>query len=219
MRRFRDRTHAGQLLAEALAPYADRKDLVVLGLPRGGIPVAFEVAKALDAPLDVFVVRKLGVPGHEELAMGAIGPEGRRVINHDVVDSMGIPDSAIDAVARKEEQELHRREEAYRDGRPAAEVQGKVAILIDDGLATGASMRAAIRALRAMEPSRIVVAVPTGSPDACASLEQEADEVICLLQPEAFMAVGAWYQDFTQTTDEEVRSLLARAPAPVTEGN
>lgn len=208
---FRDRTEAGQVLADKLASYANRPDVLVLALPRGGVPVAFEVARALHAPLDVFLVRKLGLPGQEELAMGAIATGGTRVLNEEVVDKLNIPDEVIDAVAIEEEQELHRRELDYRDGRPAPDVRGRIILLVDDGLATGSTMRAAVAALRQQEPKRIVVAVPVGAFQTCAELREEADEVVCALTPEAFYAVGMWYEDFTQTSDEEVRDLLARA--------
>jgi len=212
--RFRDRTDAGRRLAEKLAAYADRPDIVVLGLPRGGVPVAFEVARALAAPLDVFVVRKLGAPGHEELAMGAVATGGVRVLNDEVVHGLGIPEDRIDAVAARELQELARREHAYRDGRAPPDVTGKTVILVDDGLATGATMRAAVRALKQKGPQRIVVAVPAASPDTCAGLNAEADEVVCVITPEPFVAVGYWYDDFAQTTDAKVRDLLLLARQP-----
>jgi predicted phosphoribosyltransferase len=181
------------------------------------VPVAFEVARALRAPLDVFLVRKLGVPGHEELAMGALASGGVRVLNADVVGALGIPEGVVEAVAAREGQELERRERAYRGERPGPDVRGRTVILIDDGLATGSTMRAAVAALRQQGPARIVVAVPVGAADTCAELRAEADEAICAWAPEPFHAVGLWYQDFSQTTDEEVRDLLARAagePAP-----
>src|SRR3984893_10044550 len=207
---FRDRREAGRLLAAKLANYANRPDAIVLALPRGGVPVAYEVASALDAPLDVFVVRKLGVPGYEELAMGTVATGGVRVLNDQLVNRLGIPDSMIDAVASREEQELARRERLYRDGRPPPNVRGRTVILVDDGLATGATMHAAISALRQQEPARIVVAVPTASPETCEAMRAEVDDVVCAITPEPFHAVGLWYQDFSQTTDEEVRDLLAR---------
>jgi erythromycin esterase-like protein/predicted phosphoribosyltransferase len=206
---FRDRREAGRQLAAKLATYAGRSDVVVLGLPRGGVPVAAEVARALGAPMDVFIVRKLGVPGYEELAMGAVASGGVRVLNQTVVNGLGIPDYVIDAVGAQEQQELGRRERVYRGGRPAPDVRGKTVILVDDGLATGATMLAAIRALKQMQPARIVVAVPTASADTCEQLKTEADEVVCAMTPEPFRAVGHWYEDFSQTTDEEVRALLA----------
>jgi putative phosphoribosyl transferase len=210
-RRFRDRTEAGRQLAERLTAYADRPDVLVLALPRGGVPVAYEVARALRAPLDVFLVRKLGVPGYEELAMGAVATGGVRVLNDQIVAGLRIPDHVIEAVAEAEQQELARRERVYRGDRPPPDVRHRTVILVDDGLATGATMQAAIKALRALPPARIVVAVPTGSPETCEQLKAQADDVICAITPEPFHAVGLWYEDFTQTTDEEVRDLLARA--------
>ena len=209
---FRDRHDAGQLLATKLARYANRADVVVLALPRGGVPVASEVANALRVPLDVYLVRKLGVPGYEELAMGAIATGGVRVLNEQIVNALGIPEDVIDAVASWEQQELERRERIYRGDRPPPDVQSKTVILIDDGLATGATMQAAVRALRQQEPARIVVAVPTAAPETCEQFKAEADEVICAITPEPFYAVGLWYEDFSQTTDEDVRELLAQAP-------
>jgi len=206
---FRDRRDAGRLLADKLAAYANRPDVIVLALPRGGVPVAYEVARRLVAPLDVFVVRKLGVPGYEELAMGAVATGGVRVLNDQLVESLGIPDQMIDAVLSREQQELARRERLYRGGRPPPDVGGRTAILVDDGLATGATMFAAIEALRKQNPARIVVAVPTASPDTCEEMKRKADEVICAITPEPFHAVGRWYRDFSQTTDEEVADLLA----------
>jgi predicted phosphoribosyltransferase len=208
---FRDRIHAGRLLAEKLAKHAHRPDVLVLGLPRGGVPVAFAVAEALDAPLEVFVVRKLGLPGQEELAIGAIATGGVRVLNEDLVEALGMPPEEIDAIAAEEQRELERRERLYRDDRPPPDVRGRTVILVDDGLATGSSMRAAVAALRQQKPARIVVAVPVGAPDTCAELRAEADEVLCARAPEPFHAVGLWYDDFSQTTDAEVHDLLARA--------
>jgi predicted phosphoribosyltransferase len=208
---FRDRTEAGRRLAMGLGAYADRPDVLVLALPRGGVPVASEVARALHAPLDVFLVRKLGVPGHAELAMGAIATAGVRVINEEVVRALHIPQEAIDAVAAEEQQELERREQLYRDDRPVPVVRGRTVILVDDGLATGSSMRAAIAALRYLRPARIVVAVPVAAPDICAELQSEVDDVVCVQTPEPFHGVGLWYDDFSQTTDEEVHALLERA--------
>jgi len=210
-RPFRDRREAGRLLATKLAAYAHRPDVIVLALPRGGVPVAYEVARALGAPLDVFLVRKLGVPGYEELAMGAVATGGVRVLNDQIVAGLRIPGHVIEAVAEAEQQELARRERVYRGDRPPPDVRHRTVILVDDGLATGATMQAAIKALRALPPARIVVAVPTGSPETCEQLKAQADEVICAITPEPFHAVGLWYEDFTQTTDEEVRDLLARA--------
>jgi predicted phosphoribosyltransferase len=215
---FRDRTEAGQFLAGKLADYANRPDVLVLALPRGGVPVAYEVAQALHAPLDVFLVRKLGVPGHEELAMGAVASGGARVLNEDVVQALRIPEEVIAKVAAAEGQELKRRERAYRGDRPAPDVRGRTILLVDDGLATGSSMRAALAALRQQRPARLVVAVPIGAADTCAELRAESDETVCARTPEPFYAVGLWYDDFSQTTDEEVRDLLQRAaesPAPV----
>jgi predicted phosphoribosyltransferase len=209
--RFRDRSEAGRRLADKLTAYANRPDVLVLALPRGGVPVAYEIARALGAPLDVFLVRKLGVPGYEELAMGAVATGGVRVLNAEVVDGLRIPDHVIEAVAAGEQQELARRERLYRGDRPAPEVRGRTVIVVDDGLATGATMLAAIRALRAQKPARIVVAVPTGAPETCQQLKAEADDVICAITPEPFHAVGLWYENFSQTTDDEVRDLLARA--------
>ena len=208
---FRDRTDAGRRLAARMTEYAGRSDVLVLALPRGGVPVAFEVARALRAPLDVFLVRKLGVPGQEELAMGAIASGGVRVVNEDVVRHLGIPPEVIDAVAAREQGELERRERAYRDERPAPDVRGRTVILVDDGLATGSTMRAAALALRQQGPARVVVAVPVASREACEEFRGEVDDIVCAATPEPFMGVGRWYEDFSQTTDEEVRELLAHA--------
>ena len=213
---FRDRREAGRLLAEKLAAYANRPDVLVLALPRGGVPVAYEVARGLGAPLDVFVVRKLGVPGYEELAMGAIASGGVRVLNDQLVERLGIGEQAIEAIAARERQELERRERLYRGDRPPPDVRGRTVILVDDGLATGATMHAAIEALRQQNPARIVVAVPTASPEACEEMKEKADDVICAITPEPFHAVGRWYQDFSQTADEEVGILLARQGTPQT---
>jgi predicted phosphoribosyltransferase len=212
---FRNRKQAGQLLAEKLRKYTDRQDVIVLALPRGGVPVGFEVAQALHAAMDIFVVRKLGVPGQEELAMGAIAGGGVRVINYDVVNALMISEETIEIATSMQRAELERREQIYRGDRPQPEVRGKVAILVDDGLATGASMRAAVRALRKLDPARIVVAVPTGAPSTCREFDALADETICLTTPEPFYGVGAWYDDFSQTTDEEVRELLEMAEEKV----
>lgn len=208
---FLDRFDAGRRLAESLTAYRGRDDVVVLALPRGGVPVGFEVARALRAPLDVFTVRKLGLPGQEELAMGAIASGGVRVLNDELVRVLRIPDDVIDAAAAEEGRELERREHVYRDGRPAPPVAGRQAILVDDGLATGSSMRAAVMALRMRQPDRIIVAVPVGARETCDVLRQEADQVVCLASPEPFRAVGVWYEDFSQTTDEEVVGLLRSA--------
>jgi putative phosphoribosyl transferase len=208
---FQDRTEAGHLLASALRQYAHRDDVIVLALPRGGVPVGFEVARELAAPLDVFIVRKLGVPGQEELAIGAIASGGKRVLNSDIVDALAIPPETIDAITRREAVELERREREFRGDRPPLDIRGKTVILVDDGLATGSSMRAAISALRAKEPARIVVAVPVAAATTGNSLTPEVDEMICLYAPEEFYAVGEWYRDFRQIPDEEVRELLQRA--------
>jgi predicted phosphoribosyltransferase len=208
---FRDRREAGRLLATKLAAYANRPDVIVLALPRGGVPVAYEVARGLGAPLDIFLVRKLGVPGYQELAMGAIATGGVRVLNDQLVGGLRIPDYIVDEVAASEQQELARRERLYRGDRPTPDVRGRTVILVDDGLATGATMLAAVKALRQQQPARIVVAVPTASPETCEQLRAEVDEVICAITPEPFHAVGLWYEDFSQTTDEEVRDLLARS--------
>ncbi|XYI02659.1 phosphoribosyltransferase [Sorangium sp. So ce1128] len=207
---FHDRRDAGRHLAAKLAPYANQQ-LVVLALPRGGVPVGYEVARALGAPLDVYVVRKLGVPGHEELAMGAVASGGVRVLNEDVVSQLGLSGAAIDAVTATELREVERRERAYRDGRPAPTVRQQTVILVDDGLATGATMRVAVSALRQLSPARILVAVPVAAPETCDELRDEVDEIVCAATPEPFYAVGLWYDNFDQTTDEEVRELLARA--------
>jgi predicted phosphoribosyltransferase len=214
MRRpFRDRAEAGRVLAGKLADYAGRDDVIVLALPRGGVPVAFEVATALGAPLDVFLVRKLGAPGHEELAMGAIASGDVVVMNDEVVQAMHVQaDEIRDAIA-SERRELARRESAYRDDRPPVDVVGRTVILIDDGLATGSTMRAAVTALRRQDPARIVVAVPIGASSTCAELQALADDCICAITPEPFRAVGIWYEDFAQTEDDEVGELLARAEA------
>ena len=208
---FRDRRAAGRVLAQHLAHYAGRPDVIVLALPRGGVPVGYEVARALRAPLDVFLVRKLGFPGHEELAMGAVATGGVRVLNEALVSTLQVPPPVIDAVARKEEAELARREHLYRGNRPPPPVRGKTVIVVDDGLATGSTMLAAIQALRKQQPARIVVAVPVAAPDTCEQLRFVADEVVCALTPQPFQAVGLWYQDFTQTSDDEVSQLLGHA--------
>jgi predicted phosphoribosyltransferase len=207
--RFADRREAGAELANRLQAYAGRDDVVVLALPRGGVPVAAQVAAALRAPLDVFVVRKLGLPGHVELAMGAIASGGVRVLNEDVIESCRPSPAAVEEVTLREQAELERRERAYRDHRPPVPVEGKTAILVDDGLATGSSMQAAVLAVRRLNPSRVVVAVPVGPSQACEMLEGVADEVVCARMPEPFSAVGLWYEDFSQTSDVEVRELLA----------
>jgi putative phosphoribosyl transferase len=208
---FKNRADAGRKLAARLTHYADRADVLVLALPRGGVPVAYEVAKKLKAPLDVFLVRKLGVPGYEELAMGAIASGGVRVINEELVNYLGIPDEAIDTIAAVEQRELERRALAYRDNRPQPEIKNHIVILIDDGLATGSTMRAAAASLRLQKPRRIVVAVPVSSPETCDEFRSEVDEIICAVTPQHFQGVGLWYEDFSQTSDEEVRDLLKRA--------
>ena len=208
---FRDRREAGRVLAESLHKYGGREDVIVLGLPRGGLPVAYEVARALDAPLDVFIVRKLGVPGFEELAMGAIASGGARVLNESVLAQLDDSDEALALVTETETRELERREAEYRDGRPAPELRGKMVILVDDGLATGATMRAAVKALRERGVARCVVAVPVAALETCAEFRGEVDDVICAATPPDFRAVGQFYEDFSQTTDDEVRELLARA--------
>jgi putative phosphoribosyl transferase len=208
---FRDRTEAGQLLGRALLQYAHRDDVIVLGLPRGGVPVAFEVAKALKAPLEIFVVRKLGVPGHRELAMGAIATGGVCVLNQEVIAELGIADHTIDEVAAEERIELARRETAYRGHDIPPDLRNKVAILVDDGIATGSTMRAAVRAVRLQKAARIVVAVPTSARPSYDGVKREADEVISLMRPLDFSSVGEWYEDFSQTTDQDVTRLLAEA--------
>jgi putative phosphoribosyl transferase len=209
-RQFSDRAEAGAELATHLLRYRGRRNVVVLGLPRGGVPVAAKVADALDAPLDVFVVRKLGMPGHPEFAIGAIASGGVRVLSEDVLHWYQIPDSAVEAVTRAELVELDRRERAYREGRPPLDLRGAVAILVDDGLATGSTMQAAVQSARARQSAEVVVAVPVASPEACEQLRGTANDVICARTPEPFSAVGLWYRDFSQTTDEEVRDLLGR---------
>jgi putative phosphoribosyl transferase len=206
---FEDRQEGGRALAEVLADRADLANAVILGLPRGGIPVAAEVAHLVRAPLDVFLVRKLGVPGHEELAMGAIASGGVRVLNEAIVRELAIPAPEIDRVAAEELEELDRREQLYRDGRKPVPIDGRHAVVVDDGLATGATMRVAVIALRRLGPSRITVAVPVGAPESCSELSEVADEVVCAAAPQPFYAVGLWYRRFSQTTDEEVIRLLA----------
>jgi putative phosphoribosyl transferase len=211
LRRFTNRAEAGRVLAARLNAYANRTNVVVLALPRGGVPVAFEVAQALDAPLDVFLVRKLGTPGHSELAMGAIASGGVRVLNPSVVEYLGIPDRVIDRITADEQKELERRERAYRDDRPPIEVLNRTIILVDDGLATGSTMRAAVAALKQQHPARLVVAVPVAPASTCEELREEVDEVVCPLSPEQFDGVGRWYEDFSQTSDGEVRALLEQS--------
>jgi putative phosphoribosyl transferase len=208
---FINRRDAGRTLVTYLSRYAGRDDVIVLALPRGGVPVAYEVAQALGAPLDLFLVRKLGTPGHRELAMGAIASGGIRVLNEDVVRWYSIPESVIEAVVREEQQELERRERAYREDRPAPDLRNRIVILTDDGLATGSTMRAAAQAVRERQPLRVVVAVPVGARETCAELAAYADEVICARMPEPFASVGQWYLDFNQTDDEEVRALMQKS--------
>jgi putative phosphoribosyl transferase len=215
--RFHDRTEAGQRLAAELRSYAHDPDVRVLALPRGGAPVAFEVARALRAPLDVFIVRKLGLPGHEEYAMGAVASGGIAVLREDVVRRFGVSDAAVERVIHRERQELERRERRYRGDRPLPEIAGRTVILVDDGLATGSTMRAAVQALRRERPKQLVVAVPVAAPETCDEFRDEVDDIVCAVTPEPFFAVGQWYEDFSQTTDEEVHELLERAAAlPVT---
>jgi putative phosphoribosyl transferase len=210
-RPFADRREAGRILSLQLIPYAGRDDVIVLGLPRGGVPVAFEAAQALNAPLDIFLVRKLGAPGHKELAMGAIASGGVVVVNTEVVRALKIAPDTVTAEVESEREELTRREAIYRGGRRPLDVRRKIVILIDDGLATGSTMRAAVTALRQKEPARIVVAVPVGAASTCAELRLIADECVCAIAPENFRAVGLWYDDFAQTLDDEVCDLLTRA--------
>lgn len=209
--RFNNRQQAGELLATKLTTYTDRPEVLVLALPRGGVPVGFAVARALRVPLDIFLVRKLGVPGHEELAMGAIASGGVRILNNEVIHTLYIPNHVVELVAAQEQREIDRREHHYRDGRSAPSIRGRTVILVDDGLATGSTMRAAVAAVRHHQPARLVIAVPTAAPETCAKLQAEADEVVCATTPEPFYAVGLWYADFTQVTDAEVRDLLTQA--------
>lgn len=213
--RFQDRQDAGRQLARHLTTYAGQADVLVLGLPRGGVPVAQEVARKLDAPMDIFVVRKLGVPGQEELAMGAIASGGVRIVNQQVVQMLGLTQNQIAAVAADEQRELERRDREYRGGRSAPQIEGKTIILVDDGLATGSTMRAAATAVRSQGPKWLVVAVPVGAPETCDTMRGEVDEVVCAITPEPFYSVGAWYDDFSQTTDQEVRELVGRPCTPM----
>jgi putative phosphoribosyl transferase len=208
---YKDRRDAGQKLAQDLMQYQGRSDVIVLALPRGGVPVAYEVARKLDVPLDIFLVRKLGVPGQEELALGAIASGGIQVTNREVVRALHIPDNEIEEIARRELEELNRRERAYRGNQPRTDISGKIVILIDDGLATGASMRAAVDSLRLQHPAKIVVAVPTASREVCEAFKSIVDQIVCSTTPQPFFGVGVWYDDFEQTSDEEVRALLEMA--------
>jgi len=211
MTAFKDRRDAGRKLAQKLSAYAGRPNVLILALPRGGVPVAYEVARALNAPLDVFIVRKLGLPGREELAIGAIASGGVRVLNNDILRMLSVPEEVINFVVKRETQELQRRERLYRGDQPSPDVRDRTVILIDDGLATGASMRAAVAGLRAQHLAQIVIAVPTAAPEACDAFQGEVDEVICAITPELFYGVGRWYEDFSQVSDEEVRVLLEQA--------
>ncbi|MBU7586333.1 MAG: phosphoribosyltransferase [Nostoc sp. TH1S01] len=208
--KFRDRHDAGKMLAKKLTAYTNSQDLLVLGLPRGGVPVAYEIATSLNAPLDICLVRKLGVPNHEELAMGAIASGGVRVLNYDVIDNLGIDISTIDKVATKELLELQRRDRAYRGERPLPDIKNRTVILVDDGIATGSTMRAAIAVVKQQQPQQLIVAVPIAAPITCEELQAEVDEIVCLVMPESLYAIGLWYEDFSQTTDAEVRHLLAK---------
>jgi putative phosphoribosyl transferase len=209
--RFRDRDDAGHVLARLLTPHRGEPDLVVLALPRGGVPVAYPIALELDAPLDILLVRKLGLPEQPELAMGAIASGGIRILNPDVIDHLHVPSQVIESVAADEQQELERRERIYRGGVAPLEIEGRTAIVVDDGLATGSTMRAAVEALRSRRPAKIIVAVPAAAPPVCEALEAEADEVICAITPEPFAAVGLWYERFYPVSDDEVRRLLLAA--------
>jgi putative phosphoribosyl transferase len=208
---FQDRSEAGRILARRLEKYKNAPDVLVLALPRGGVPVAYEIARALNAPLDIFLVRKLGIPGQEEVAMGAIATGGLRVLNQDLIRQLNIPWNVVDAVTAREQEELQRREHVYRGDGPAPDVRGRTVIVVDDGLATGSTMLAALAALRQQYPARLVVAVPTAPPETCDSLRGYADEVVCAVTPDPFRSVGSWYRGFDQTTDDEVRDLLTRA--------
>jgi putative phosphoribosyl transferase len=216
-RRFRDRRQAGQLLAERVHKYAGRDDVVVLALPRGGVPVGYEVAKALGAPLSLFFVRKVGVPGHEELAMGAIATGGLLVLDPHVVRALGIDQAALESAVAAEKRELERRAAAYNGNRGPPQLEGKTVIIVDDGLATGSTMRAAALAVRRLHPARVVVAVPVAAAETCQEFEDVVDEIVCDVTPQPFRAVGLWYEDFTQTSDDEVRELLAQSAAETEE--
>jgi predicted phosphoribosyltransferase len=218
MERFTDRRDAGRVLARKLSAYKGQTDVFILALPRGGVPVAYEVALALNAPLDIFLVRKLGLPGREELAVGAIASGGVRVLNHDIIRVLNVPEEVINIVAQRELLELGRREQRYRGDRPPPDVHGRKVILIDDGLATGASMRAAVVGIRAQDPGRIIIAVPVASQELCDAFEFEVDEMVCAMTPDPFLGVSRWYEDFSQTTDEEVRLFLEQANRQVLHG-
>lgn len=209
--RFTNRTEAGKLLADALSGYAGRRDILILALPRGGVPVAYEVANALSAPMDLWLVRKLGVPGQEELALGALAGKNIRVLNYDIIDLLNIDETIIDTIVAREQTELERRNRLYRQGKPPPAIEGKTIIIIDDGLATGATMRVAISSLRQAGAAWIIAAVPVGAVSPCGKIEEEADELICLHTPEPFYGVGQWYNDFSQTSDDEVLALLNNA--------
>ncbi|HEY4389690.1 MAG TPA: phosphoribosyltransferase family protein [Ktedonobacteraceae bacterium] len=211
IKQFRDRVEAGRLLAVRLAAYSNRSDVLVLALPRGGVPVGYEISHMLHAPLDVMIVRKLGVPGQEELAMGAIASGGIRVLNYDVVHTMGIPEAVINEVAAREQRELERRERLYRENRPPCSIQGRIVMLVDDGIATGSTMQAAISVVKQQEPAHIIIAVPIAAAATCDKFVAQGDELVCVLKPEMLYAIGVWYEQFTQTSDEEVRALLKRA--------
>lgn len=211
---FANRTEAGRRLANQLQKYANRKDVIVLGIPRGGVPVAFEIARSLKVPLDVFIVRKLGVPGHEELGFGAIASGGTQVLNREIVDALRLSPLLIELVAQKERKELNRREQAYRGGRPSLDLNRKTVILVDDGIATGSGVAAAVNALRQTKPSHIVIAVPVAPRSSCSRLKSKVDDLVCLEMPEPFYGVGQFYSDFSQTSDAEVTELLDRADRP-----
>ncbi len=208
--RFEDREEAGRLIGGMLEKYGG-EDVILLGLPRGGVPVAYAAAKVIDAPMDIFQVRKLGTPGHEELAMGAIASGGVKVLNDEVLRSINVSDEEIESVARKEQEELERRDQKYRGDRPMPRIEGRTVILVDDGLATGSSMRAVVKAIKTLNPAKIVVAVPVAAPEVCEQFTQIVDEVICVRTPTPFQAVGLWYENFGQTTDEEVTEILGKA--------
>ena len=218
MERFRDRRDAGRVLARKLSAYQGQTDVIILALPRGGVPVAYEVALALNAPLDIFLVRKLGLPGQEELAIGAIASGGIRVLNNDIIRVLNVPEEVINIVAQRESLELQRREKRYRGDQPAPDIHDRRVILIDDGLATGASMRAAVVGVRAQHPARIIIAIPVASREICDAFEFEIDEMVCAMTPDPFLGVSRWYEDFSQTTDEEVRLFLEEANRHVLHG-